>query len=69
MHDEPPPRNLPERTGKHYCLRCLAEVRGEEYFRNEQLCDACAAENEYPLKSTPSTPGGEEPSEPRRGGP
>ena len=65
MHDEPPPRNLPERTGKHYCLRCLAEVSGEEYFRNDQLCDACAEDDEYPLKSTP----GKDESEPRRGGP
>ncbi len=53
MHDEPLPRQLGERTGKHYCVKCLAEVPAEEFFRNEQVCDACAAEDEYPLKSTP----------------
>jgi hypothetical protein len=44
MHDEPPPRKLNERTGKHYCIRCLAEVPAEEYFRNDHVCDKCAAE-------------------------
>ena len=53
MHDDPPPRALPERTGKHYCTRCLAPVPAEEYFRNDHICDACAAKDEYPLKSTP----------------
>lgn len=53
MHDDPPPRELPERTGKHYCTRCLAPVAAEEYFRNDHICDKCAATDEYPLKSTP----------------
>ena len=26
MHDEPLPRKLKERTGKHVCVRCLAEI-------------------------------------------
>jgi hypothetical protein len=44
VQDEPTPRNLPERTGKHYCVRCLAEVPADEYFRNDFLCDKCAAQ-------------------------
>ena len=53
MHDDPPPRELNERTGKHYCIKCLAVVTAEEYFRNDQICDACAENEEYPLASTP----------------
>jgi hypothetical protein len=53
MHDDPPPRELPERTGKHLCVRCLAAVPADEYFRNDHICDACAAKDEYPLASTP----------------
>ena len=45
MHDEPLPRKLNERTGKHICIRCLAEVETEEYFRNDHVCDKCAAED------------------------
>lgn len=52
-HDDAPPRNLRERTGKHLCTLCLAEVPADVYFRNELLCDACAAKDEYPLASTP----------------
>ena len=59
MHDDAPPRQLNERTGKHFCVRCLAEVEAEELFRNDYLCEACAQSDEYPLKSTP---------EPREGG-
>ena len=44
MHDEPPPRKLKERTGKHYCIRCLAEIPAEEFLRNDHVCDKCAAE-------------------------
>ena len=53
MHDEPTPRQLDERTGRHRCVRCLAEVPAEEYLRNDHICDACAEDDEYPLKSTP----------------
>ena len=53
MHDDPPPRELPERTGKHYCVKCLAQVPAEEYLRNDHICDACAASEAYPLASTP----------------
>jgi len=42
MHDEPPPRKLNERTGKHYCITCLAETPEEEYFANDHVCDRCA---------------------------
>jgi hypothetical protein len=51
--DDPLRRNLSERTGKHVCVRCLREVDAEEYFRNDHLCDKCAAEGDYPLASTP----------------
>jgi hypothetical protein len=53
MLDDPPRRNLNDRTGKHVCVRCLSEVEAEEYFRNDYLCDRCAAEGDYPLASTP----------------
>ena len=53
MHDEPVPRELPERTGKHYCIRCMALVSAEEYQRNDHICDACAEDDEYPLASAP----------------
>jgi len=53
MHDEPPPRDLKERTGKHVCVRCLAQIPAEEYFRNDHICDRCAQSDEYPLASTP----------------
>ncbi len=53
MLDEPPPRELPERTGRHFCIRCLAEIPAEEFFRNDYLCDRCAESDEYPLQSTP----------------
>ena len=53
MHDDPPPRALPERTGKHLCVKCLAQIPAEEYFRNDHICDDCASKNEYPLASTP----------------
>jgi hypothetical protein len=53
MHDDPIPRELPERTGRHYCVRCMAIVGAEEYQRNDHICDACAADEEYPLASTP----------------
>ena len=42
--DEEPPRNLQERTGKHRCVRCLADVPADEYLRNDHLCDVCAEE-------------------------
>ena len=53
MHEDPPPRALPERTGRHYCVKCLAAIAGEEYFRNDHICDVCASKDEYPLASTP----------------
>lgn len=53
MHDDPPPRELNERTGRHLCIKCLAVVPAAEYFRNDHLCDDCAQQDEYPLASTP----------------
>jgi len=43
--DDSPPRRLNERTGRHYCIVCLKEVAAEEYFRNDHICDACAAKD------------------------
>src|SRR6059036_753530 len=44
MHDEPPPRKLNERTGKHFCIRCLAETPAEEFLANDHICQKCADE-------------------------
>jgi hypothetical protein len=48
MHDDALPKRLNERTGRHLCVRCLAEVPAESYQRNDHICDACAAGDEYP---------------------
>jgi len=53
MFDDDPPRQPGERTGQHYCIRCLAEVPADAYFRNDHVCDDCAGTDEYPLQSTP----------------
>lgn len=47
--DEETPRNLAERTGRHRCIRCLAEVVEDEYFANDQVCDACGEKFEREL--------------------
>jgi hypothetical protein len=46
MHDEPTPRDLGERTGKHYCVKCLALTPVDEFLRNDHMCDPCAEEEE-----------------------
>ena len=51
--DEEPRKELPERTGKHFCVKCLAQISAEEFQRNDHICDACAEQDEYPLASTP----------------
>ena len=51
--DDQTPRQLEERTEKHFCVKCLSEIPSEEYLRNDFLCDKCAEVLEYPLKSTP----------------
>jgi hypothetical protein len=53
MHETPVPKHLQERTGRHLCVRCLAAIEAEEFFRNDHICDACAAQPDYPLASTP----------------
>lgn len=53
MHEDPPPRDLQERTGKHFCVRCLAAVPAEAYFANDHICDECAASQEYPPVTRP----------------
>lgn len=47
--DDEPLRNLRERTGKHLCIRCLAETPAEEWFANDHVCDACAEKFEKKL--------------------
>jgi hypothetical protein len=59
MYEDGTPRELPERTGRHVCVRCLAEVTSEVYLRNDHICEACTEREEYPLASTP------EPRDPR----
>ncbi len=46
MHDEQPPHKLNERTGKHLCIRCLAETPAEEWFANDHVCRKCAEEEQ-----------------------
>ncbi|HYO78706.1 MAG TPA: hypothetical protein VE010_19760 [Thermoanaerobaculia bacterium] len=53
MHDQPPQRALPERTGKHVCIKCLTAIPATEYFRNDHICDECAAKEEYPVPAKP----------------
>jgi predicted RNA polymerase sigma factor len=60
------PRRLPERTGSHRCVACLAETPGDAYFANDHLCDACAAREEYPLASTPKEPAAPAPAPARK---
>lgn len=48
MHGDETPRRLPERTGRHYCVACLAEVGAEEYFRNDHICDVCSSVSREP---------------------
>jgi hypothetical protein len=53
MNPDAPPRKLNERTQKHKCIKCLAEVPAEEYFANDYLCNKCAErEEDFPLQST-----------------
>ena len=42
------PRFLRERTGKHYCTLCLAEISWEEFDDNDSLCDGCTEVDEHP---------------------
>jgi len=42
MDPESVPRQLKEKSEKHYCVKCLREVPRDEYFDNDFLCDACA---------------------------
>ena len=53
MHDEPLPRKLNERTGKHICIICLAETPAEEWFANDHICAKCA-EKESDERATPN---------------
>jgi hypothetical protein len=54
MNGEEIPRAMPERTGRHYCISCLAETSADVYFRNDHICDICNdSDEEFPLASTP----------------
>jgi len=44
MQPDAPPRQLKEKTEKHYCVKCLSEVPRDEYLENDFLCDECAEE-------------------------
>jgi len=44
VQEDETPRQLNERTGRHRCINCLADVSDEEYFRNDFFCDVCSAE-------------------------
>jgi hypothetical protein len=50
---EETPRNLQERTGRHVCTHCLTLVSAEEFFRNDHLCDRCAALDEGAVAADP----------------
>jgi len=56
MHDEPPPRKLNERTGKHCCIICLAETPADEYFANDHICAACAEKESDARGTTNESP-------------
>ena len=61
MSDELP-RQLPERTGKHRCAKCLRETADEEYFGFDHYCRQCAENDRaFPLASTPE-PEADQPS-------
>jgi uncharacterized protein CbrC (UPF0167 family) len=54
MNEEDPPRQLSERTGRHLCILCLADISAQEYFEGDFVCRKCAEKMEtYPLASTP----------------
>ena len=67
------PRNLRDRTGRHFCTLCLREIAVAEYLGNDFLCSTCATESEqFPLASTPEATKAiapdPDPDEPRRSG-
>ena len=51
--DDATPRQLKERTEKHFCVKCLLEIPLDEFLRNDFFCDKCAQIEEFPLQSTP----------------
>ena len=54
VQDEQTTRNLQERTGRHYCVRCRVEVPADVYFANDFECDLCVETDEaFPLATTP----------------
>ena len=53
MRDDGPSKQLKERTGKHYCVRCLAEVPADVYLANDHICAECAEGDEYPPAGPP----------------
>ena len=64
MDGEEIPRRLPERTGTHYCILCLAETPADEYFRNDHICDSCVSRDEEPPVASTSAESREHPHEP-----
>jgi hypothetical protein len=53
MEPEALPRQLKEKSEKHYCVKCLSIIPADEYFANDFICDKCAEADGYPLQSTP----------------
>jgi hypothetical protein len=54
--EEGPPRLLPERTGRHFCINCLKQISATEYLEGDFVCRDCSLKMEnYPLASTPET--------------
>ena len=41
MEPESVPKQLKEKSEKHYCVRCLKETARDEYLENDFLCDSC----------------------------
>lgn len=62
MNDDEIPRGLPERTGRHRCVRCLSDVELNTWLGNDHHCDDCAEKAaDFPFASTPH---GEPPRQP-----
>ena len=48
MEPDAVPKQLKEKSEKHYCVSCLREVAKDEYLANDFLCDSCAAAEAKP---------------------
>ena len=55
MEAESIPKQLKEKSEKHYCVRCLKETPRDEYLENDFLCDACADAEEQSKQPSSTT--------------